>query len=388
MDMQNVSNLVIPEGEVRTIHDKGNRLLWGRLTYDTNYAGDTTQNGTPTPDAPVAVNVVTGEQTVIVSGKNLFDKNNYSILSGYFSGSGTITTPGYARNRIIYIPCKPNTTYSVTFPTTAEASLNTKAVATTSVLPASGVAIVGRVSTTGTSNTINNFITDSSAQYLCLYLQAPNGADISTYLDTIVSKIQIEEGSATSYEPYQGQSYPISLGATELCKIGTYQDYIYKSGDDWYVHKDIGKSILGSLSWVSSGTATSGVYRMVSTDLENIIFKPSSSSEIFKGFCTHYIQKNSTNTYYANAGISVGTNGYIQIYDASYNTSYSASSFKTWLTNNSVSAYYLLAAPTDIQITDATLISQLNAVHQWLTRYGYNATVSGNLPLIVDRTNL
>ena len=34
--------------------------------------GDTVQNGTPTPDAPIAVQTVTGEQSVWVHGKNLW----------------------------------------------------------------------------------------------------------------------------------------------------------------------------------------------------------------------------------------------------------------------------------------------------------------------------
>ena len=43
MDMQNVSNLTIPEGQVRTIHSKDSRLIWGRVAYNTKYAGDTFQ---------------------------------------------------------------------------------------------------------------------------------------------------------------------------------------------------------------------------------------------------------------------------------------------------------------------------------------------------------
>lgn len=39
----------------------------------------------------------------------------------------------------------------------------------------------------------------------------------------------------------QSQSLTVDLGSIELCKIGSYQDYIYKSGGDWYVHKEIGK---------------------------------------------------------------------------------------------------------------------------------------------------
>ena len=48
----------------------------GYTTKMTAIYGDTTQNGTPTPDTPVPVNVVTGDNTIVVSNKNLFDVNN------------------------------------------------------------------------------------------------------------------------------------------------------------------------------------------------------------------------------------------------------------------------------------------------------------------------
>ena len=74
MDMQNVKDLAITEGDVRTIHDSNGNLLWGRLAYDTKYAGDTEQDGTPSQDTPVPIQVVTGEQTVTVSdGVNSHD---------------------------------------------------------------------------------------------------------------------------------------------------------------------------------------------------------------------------------------------------------------------------------------------------------------------------
>jgi hypothetical protein len=47
-----------------------------------------------------------------------------------------------------------------------------------------------------------------------------------------------------TYEPYINKSYPIYLGDIELCKIETYQDYIYKDNGVWYLHKEIGKVVL------------------------------------------------------------------------------------------------------------------------------------------------
>lgn len=77
----------------------------------------------------------------------------------------------------------------------------------------------------------------------------------SAYLNTNVSfknlkgRFQLEKGSSsTAYEPYQSQSRTISLGSLELRKIGNYQDYIYKSGDDWHVHRETNKSAYSSSS--------------------------------------------------------------------------------------------------------------------------------------------
>lgn len=249
MDMQNVSNLVIPEGEVRTIHDEDSKLLWGRVSYDVKYSGDATQDGTPTPDSPVPVQTVTGEQTVSISD--------------------------------------------------------------------------------GNGNT---------------------------------------------------QSYPISLGSTELCKLGEYQDYIYKSGNDWYVHKAIGKyTFTGTENWSASSYGTNSWYRITFTNLNY-----DAGSVIVLCDLAQGVSYNDRSRY-DNPPVSVcyGTsNGTFWL----RNTAFAALADLQAATNGK-NVYYWMT-PTDTKITDNTLIGQLNAVHQFLTRYGYNATVSGNLPLIIDKTSL
>lgn len=64
----------------------------------------------------------------------------------------------------------------------------------------------------------------------------------STY--SVSYYVQIEKGSeATTYEPHQGKEFPLDLGSIELCKIGDYQDYIFKENNKWYKHKVIGKIV-------------------------------------------------------------------------------------------------------------------------------------------------
>lgn len=252
MNMQEVSELTIPEGEVRTIHDNNNRLLWGKLSYETKYKGDSSQTGNPSPTQQISVNTVTGTQTVTLS----------------------------------------------------------------------------------------------------------DGVDSS--------------------------DYTINLGSIELCKIGDYQDYIYKNGD-WYIHRAIGKTNLnGTESWTSQTSNTGYMYRLT---LSGVASNP--AAQVANLRSDYFTPANGQQIY------NVTTGGYMaQLTVANYvrfnigDTTDKLTDFKNWLSANRPVLYYALATPTDTQIADTALIAQLNAVHQFLTRYGYNATVSGNLPMIIDKTNL
>lgn len=258
MNLEDVKEIAIAEGDVRTIHDENNRLLWGRLCYETKYEGDTSQLAEPSPEHPQTINIVTGTQTI-------------------------------------------------------------------------------------------------------------------TLTDGVIS-----------------DDYTVNLGSIELGKIGTYQDYIYKSSDDWYVHKAVGKIVFdGSASetWTRAGTLTSGAYKMGYDDLSGLYVHPSISTDPIIGYCSHFEPKTETQLNNLATGFSGNTAGTkIFIYNPDHNTT--ATDFKTWLSSHNVTLYYALVTPTDTKITDTTLIEQLDDIEEWLTRYGYNATVAGNLPIIINQTDL
>ena len=65
---------------------------------------ESTQDGTPTPEEPVEIKTVTGY-------RNLFNKDNANIISGYVDASKKIVS--YANNKLIWIECEGNTTYTV-----------------------------------------------------------------------------------------------------------------------------------------------------------------------------------------------------------------------------------------------------------------------------------
>lgn len=206
-----------------------------------------------------------------------------------------------------------------------------------------------------------------------------------------VSNLQLELGlTATDYEPYQSQTFTLNLGSYEFCKIGDYQDYIYKSGDNWYWHKEIDKVALGSLTWSPDSTNQTGIYRMSTNDLSGLFAPPRAISVAFTGLSTHFVSvpANSSGTYGAHEGISANATGVaMQIYYSDYNTNTSETAFTTWLTNNDVLLYYALKESGDI-VLGGTLKQQLDALAEarsYLDVTNFIVTTTGtNLPIILD----
>ena len=199
------------------------------------------------------------------------------------------------------------------------------------------------------------------------------------------AKIQLEVGGvATSWAEY--------ITPIELAKIGTYQDRIYKSGDDWYIEKNVGKITLdGTETWTSGGTFTNAPnYCVIQTTTYDSLL--STVVPALADYFTNY----SASTLYAGmpafneARFSVGSGGNNKIRLAvptslldMTDTTTQASSFDTWVTAHNVTIYYALATPSTTQITDSTLINQLEAIVQTELYTGQNnisnSTASPNL---------
>lgn len=411
MNVQEAKELEITEGNVRTIHASDGKLLWGRLAYDTNYGGDTTQ------------------QTY--SGKNLFNKNatpnqNYNTSYEAIDTGGRVTLTSlnnFAYTNFFY-NFEGHVGQTVTFSVTATPSSSNRPQISIGTCDSAGQNRVAKSSNYGTGLLTVSYTLEAGDQYIYvnIYASSSSSREIGDYVDYTDTQLEFSS-TATSYEPYVGgtaspnpsypqtvnvvtgtqtitvtdgddatDTYTVNLGAIELAKIGDYQDYIYKSGDDWYVHKEIEKSELGTLTWGHATTNQTGVYRKTTSSLQSVIKAPSTNAIVFDGVCSHFIanRADGSGTYGANQGISVNTSGSLLIYYDVYNTNLSSNdaAFTTWLQNNNVVLYYALATPTNTQITDTTLISQLEAVQEFLTRYGYQSTVVGDIPLIINQLAL
>jgi hypothetical protein len=180
---------------------------------------------------------------------------------------------------------------------------------------------------------------------------------------------QLELGStATTYAPYHATTYPISLGDIELCKLGTYQDYIYKDGENWKVHKAIDKHIFDGSESFSLDDTYEGIYQFRWSDTSVIRTSDQNTtfvlSDQFRGVAFDASwTKNFVVTVMANRDNPLR-----------FMTSLSSTveAFKTWLASNQTTTYFVLKTPTDTVITDTTLIAQLEAIRTASLENGAN----------------
>lgn len=487
MNMQNVSNLVIPEGNVKTIHDKNSRLLWGKLSYDTQYEGDSSQQ---TYTGKNIINFATINYSAANSGSGTRNGATYTVTA---TSDNTFSGIQFTQTNL---QLKPNTTYTFSATVQSTTNSNGSVVFITSAMSVAGSNINGNYAKAG-ERTAATFTTPSSI---------PNNASIRLYpraLDAIAvfTDIMVEESAtATSYEPYTGSSptqivpapnpsYPQDVKVVTGAQTVTISDGV---GSEVFSISLIGKNLfdvngtsnafranktISGQTITSTATATgTGYVAIVIPNSDNLLGKecsisfsaqasigdarfriaagsssnPSSVGSVIKTivgngskaetvtFPTSYgtnkdcfvvllyphtddstwnvgdyatftniqLELGSSTTYVPYYNYELCKIGDYQdyIYESggdwyvhraigkisSYNGEAITTDYvsTTGILANGATVYYCLAAATDTQITNATLVGQLDAVHEWLTRYGYNATVTGNLPIIIDRTNL
>ncbi len=203
--------------ELPKVTDEGTEITLdntrkGKLKLDLK--GNTSQNGTPTPDSPVDINVVSGDNAIKIEGKNLLPNN------------GTSQT-------INGITFTINEDKSITMNGTATANANlpifgTGWSATNDIfyLDSTKTYTLGK----GTSNAIVymrnaidniNFdtplnLTRAVSNMSCftyVYIQVPNGRTLNN--ETIFPMLEVGS-TATTYEPYKENIYPINLPVENL----------------------------------------------------------------------------------------------------------------------------------------------------------------------------
>lgn len=467
-----------------------------------------TNGASPNPDYPQDVEVVSGENIVKVVNKNLFDKNNVNIYNGYADYNIWVSN---ANHRTIYIPCKPNTTYTVT--KTNEGSNVRFAVITCPTIPETGTKATDTLKDNSATHITK--ITGPDDYYLAVWCYVINDTDVTW--QEVIDSIQIEQGStATTYEEHKEQDFPISLssknlfdkdniteprtlleytnnnwqvitnnpyfnttqidnilpntsytvsfvstgigwgfriveydknnniitgiknttnnvlnfttqantlyvklcfnkdvnsnimlekGSTattyqsfydyELCKIGDYHDYPWKdeSTGKWYIHKGFQKIVFDNDSKILTGSSSTDGYARVGYGSETDIGWKSNSilgvyCNKFKGVIQNENTPSITGQHWYISNTSV--NGFIILF-RSGDLSLNGSQLATLIKTSGVYIYCFRKTPTDIEITDTTLINQLEAIYNTAKSYDDTTNIiqeNNDLPFILDITTL
>lgn len=304
-----------------------------------------TQDGTPSPDNPVDVNVITGDNNIKVENKNLFNLTEDDFNNGETVGAG----------KKIILTLKPNTNYTL--------SSNAPGSSSETNIWFNG----GSSATNGVFNgTSKTFSTDSNGN---IYISIRTNQISNIFANYW---IQLEEGStATEYVEHQEQNYPITLDDLEYCKIGDYAEQIFKNTtnspyydntlieNEWYLKKMIGKVVLdGTQTITYEKLGSYDVFKYNATDMElaNLGF----------GFSNYYINLRKVSSS-SDGAVRFGWGStIIYFYNDVSRFNGSIDNFKTWLSTHNTEVYYQLETPTYIHISESdypTLKSELDNLY-------------------------
>ena len=273
-------------------------------------------------------------------GKNLLDPS--WMVAGYMTAIGGTITYTQTQGEMAceeYIPVEPNTEYTFEIFETTDTYPEWFGISQYSTADTSGF-IERSVKTSVNPQTwFYTIRTKTNTHYI-----RPSARNLQH-----ATKYMLSKGGRTSYAPY--------FTPIELCKIGNYQDRIYKNDGKWYVEKQIGKVVLdGSEDWYYA--TSSGGYFQLGNSYGSLPFDGNPATN---ALCDHFICRPrwhvaSTTSY----NLSINMSGLLTA--IRYQEVTTLADFKAWLASNPTTVYYALATPTTTEITDSTLLSQLNFI--------------------------
>ena len=342
--------------------------------------GNTSQDGEPTPSSPIDVNVVSGNNVIRTNNKNLLPNNAQNLTQ-----NGVTFTVNKDKSIKINGTASANTDIYLFGGTTDRGNYLHFSKGTYSLsTPDSKFYYIAREKTKG-ALIGNSAILQALASDDCYFYGFFIRANQNSVFNNFVINPQLEKGStATTYETHQGKELPLDLGSIELCKIGDYQDYFYKSENNWYLHKEIEKMILGDYNWtLANNTSISNINTNRWYTAHSCSKLPNNNAKVIM---SNILPMGTANSTYGQDALLIGQSATQLIIrmPVEYTT---ASEIKTALQNLSAYAYVLKNEAANTEITDTTLISQLEAIYNAPLYEETNITQTNNdLPMILDIT--
>jgi len=194
-------------------------------------------------------------------------------------------------------------------------------------------------------------LTKTTSFKVCLRVKS--GATVQDYFKPMLEKTS----AATTFEKYRGQNFPLSLGNIELCKLGNYQDKIYKQNNTWYLHKEIKKLNMADITnWSTNTIGIGQFYRTGFGDSYNI------KVDILASNIFEYSDTSWDADYHF--GITLLKNLWIR----TGRDDLTDENLPSWFASKGAIMYGVLTTPTDTEITDLTLLAQLENLQQ-ITQY-------------------
>lgn len=341
----------------------------------------------PNPTYPQTINSVTGNQDVVVSGKNLFDKNAVPVITNNLPITilDTGVRIGNIQNNTSYVFCNykiMDLTNYVGKTIRAKANFtpsgNNTAKYYIGLCDVNGNNRVQKANGNVSGETISYEVTEISgdSKYLCIVLYANNGGNAlkDDYVDFTDLIITIDDEDM-SYEPYiTPTSYQLSLGDIQLNAIGNYKDELIYDVDEDKVYKKekIGETIFNNVSNLYQETIF-GVNKKYF--FQTISTAKSLGNPAYNFYCEILSKSNGVANDYS--GFFNGTNIVVLLNDSdTKETATEKYSGKSLL--------YVRNTPTLTEITDETLHAQVKALYNAHSNNGTTIiTSNGDLPMII-----
>jgi hypothetical protein len=236
---------------------------------DTEYEPYVGGMPSPSPDYPQEIQSVTGLQKVNITGKNLFNFNTFISSSNMVvidsSSSNSLvarvtqaSTWATVRYRIFNL--KENTNYSLKYD--FENSYNSELYKHTWVVVRNPITGDNIYNDSYYKNDVVTFNTGDN-KYLDLIFQVTINAP--AVINTLtITNIQLEQGStATTYEPYKGNTYEVNLG----------KNLLDTSNAESRTHNGITFTLDNDGSITANGTATSLAFMLVLSQAQSPLYK-------------------------------------------------------------------------------------------------------------------
>lgn len=308
---------------------------------------ESTQDGEPTPDNPVPINVVEGY-------RNLFNKDNTTTQIGYIKSDGSLSSGGNSTVTSSYTEITPNLNYTVN-----GFLLETIAFYDNSYNFIKRVTSINTTHYTFNENASYIRIQGKTVDFNINTLQLSKGNQVLPYVPygSNYIAVNISDGTNTN-------NYPIPLNNNIIAGIGDYKDELKvdKSGNV-FINKKTGKIILdGSQGW--GNTTASDGKRFTCNAIKGLVKIPASTSTIADIICDRFISETANDTNSSINGIAIAASGNIIVYyDVIKN--YGNTQATQWFASNITTLYYALETPEliDLQTTvDLSLFKGVNNV--------------------------